>query len=152
MSEARGHWYLLTGLLIGLALGIYYAWELSPLEYVDTPPSSLRADFKDEYRYLIAASYRATGNLDRARARLSLLGDPDPVIALGEQAQRMLAASAPAGAIRLVADLAEALLNPALASSSESLIQPLPTESAAQPVRLRTHPCPPMRPRPLNPF
>lgn len=152
MSEARGHWYLLTGLLIGLALGIYYAWELSPLEYVDTPPSSLRADFKDEYRYLIAASYRATGNLDRARARLSLLGDPDPVIALGEQAQRMLAASAPAGAIRLVADLAEALLNPALASSSESLIQPLPTESAAQPVLPADTPLPTDATSPFEPI
>ena len=119
MRETRGHWYLLTGLLIGLALGVLYAWTLAPLEFVDTPPSSLRADFKDEYRYLIAASYRATGNLDRARARLALLGDPDPVVALGEQAQRMLAASAPAGAIRLVADLAEALLNPALVASGQ---------------------------------
>jgi hypothetical protein len=152
MSEARGHWYLLTGLLIGLVLGIGYAWALSPLEYVDTPPSSLRADFKDEYRYLIAASYRVTGNLDRARARLALLGDPDPVAALGEQAQRMLAASAPTGAIRLVTDLAEAVLNPALASSSEPLIQPLPTDSAVQPAPPEDTPLPTDATSPFEPI
>jgi hypothetical protein len=127
MSERRGHWYLLTGLLIGLVLGVGYAWVLAPVEFIDTTPDSLRADFKDEYRYLIAASYHVSGNLERASARLTLLGDPDPAAALGAQAQRMLAANAPAGAVRLVAELAEAMLNPALASAE------LPGEPAAEP-------------------
>lgn len=156
MSETRGHWYLLTGLLIGLVLGIGYAWILSPLEYVDTPPNSLRADFKDEYRYLIAASYRVTGNLDRARARLALLGDPDPVAALGEQAQRMLAANAPTGAIRLVADLAEAVLNPALASSNQAgdvpAPQPLPVDSEIQPAAPADTPLPTDATSPFEPI
>ena len=112
MSEKRGHWYLLTGLLIGLAIGIVYAWLIAPVEYTDTSPASLRADFKDEYRYLIAASHRVHGNIDRTRARLFLLNDPDPVAALGEQAQRLLAADAPNSAVRALADLAEILQNP----------------------------------------
>jgi hypothetical protein len=120
MSEARGHWYLLTGFLIGLLLGVAYAWLAAPLEYVDTSPSSLRSDFKDEYRYLIAASHQATGNLGRTRARLALLGDPDPAAALGEQAQRMLAVNAPMASIRVLADLAETL-------------QRAPEEPSAQP-------------------
>lgn len=117
MSENRGHWYLLTGLLIGLVLGVIYAWMFSPLEYVDTTPDSLRADFKDEYRFLIAFSHRAHGNLERTRARLSLLGDPDPAAALGEQAQRMLSGDAQMSAVRILADLAEVLQNPALQSA-----------------------------------
>jgi hypothetical protein len=117
MSENRGHWYLLTGLLIGLVLGVIYAWMFSPLEYVDTTPDSLRADFKDEYRFLIAFSHRAHGNLERTRARLSLLGDPDPAAALGEQAQRMLSGDAQMSTVRILADLAEVLQNPALQSA-----------------------------------
>lgn len=91
MREERGPWYLLTGFLIGVALGVAYAWVISPVQYVDTSPVSLRADFKDQYRALIAAAYVANGDLARAEARLNLLGDADTARALTEQAQRTLA-------------------------------------------------------------
>ena len=91
MREERGPWYLLTGLLIGLALGLVYAWVMQPVEYVDTFPASLRTDFKDQYRALIASAYVANGDMVRARARLELLGDEDLLRALSEQAQRTLA-------------------------------------------------------------
>jgi hypothetical protein len=91
MREERGPWYLLTGLLIGLAFGLAYAWVLSPREYIDNSPASLRADFKDRYRALIAAAYAANGNLPRAQSRLALLRDADTNRVLAEQAQRSLA-------------------------------------------------------------
>ncbi len=84
-------WDILLALLVGLGLGLVYSWIISPTRIVDAQPSALRADFKDQYRSLIAAAYNATGNLPRARARLSLLGDSDPVEALNAQAQRMQA-------------------------------------------------------------
>jgi len=56
-------------------------------------PKTLRADFKDQYRSLIAAAYAATGNLPRAQARLALLGDPNAIEALNGQAQRMQASN-----------------------------------------------------------
>lgn len=89
--EERGPWYLLTGLIIGLLLGALYARFIQPVEYVDTSPASLRADFKDRQRALIAAAYAATGDLVRAQARLGLLQDADVFRALTEQAQRTLA-------------------------------------------------------------
>jgi hypothetical protein len=90
MREDRGHWYLLTGFVIGIVLGLVYAWLISPRGTQDTSPASLQPEFKDQYRAMIAAAFVATGNLPRAEARLALLGDADSVIALSEQAQRTL--------------------------------------------------------------
>ena len=91
MTEERGRWYLLTGFVIGILLGVAIAWLIIPREYQDTSPASLRRNFKDEYRAMIAAAYVADGNLPRAKARLDLLQDGDAVRTLAEQAQRTLA-------------------------------------------------------------
>ena len=90
MRDERGHWYLLTGFVIGIVLGLVYAWLISPQQYQDTSPASLLPEFKDQYRAMIAAAFVATGNLPRAEARLALLGDSDVERALTEQAQRTL--------------------------------------------------------------
>lgn len=90
-KRSRGPWYLITGFLLGAVLGLAYAWIVDPIEYVDTAPVSLRSDFKDEYRALIASAYVANGDLARAEARLALLGDGDVARVLAEQAQRAMA-------------------------------------------------------------
>jgi hypothetical protein len=87
----RGILHIFLALLTGLGLGLAYSWFLSPVEYIDANPAILRADFKDQYRIVIAASYAGTLDLPRARARLELLGDTDPIAELSAQAQRMLA-------------------------------------------------------------
>lgn len=75
--EQRKPWYLLTGIILGVLFGLGYAWWVSPVEYVDTPPSSLRNDFKDQYRVLIALSYAVNGDLVKAKERLALLDVDD---------------------------------------------------------------------------
>ncbi len=105
-EDSRGPWYLLTGLVIGLSLGILYTRLFQPVRYVDTSPSTLRDEFKDQYRSLIAAAYLSTGDIIRANARLDLLQDPDKFRAITEQAQRTLAQdgdSAEARALGLLA-------------------------------------------------
>lgn len=90
----RFPWLLLTtllALLLGLGAGLAYAWVISPLNLTSSSPNLLRSDFKDQYRSIIAASYAATGNLPRAEARLSLLGDENTIEALNAQAQRVTA-------------------------------------------------------------
>ena len=84
-------WDVLLALLVGLGLGLVYSWVISPRHVVDAEPVALRADFKDQYRSVIAAAYNSTNNLPRARARLSLLGDTDSIEVLNAQAQRMMA-------------------------------------------------------------
>jgi len=108
MREDRGSWYLFTGLVIGIILGLIYAWIIAPVQYVDTEPVTLRADLKDTYRLTIAQSYAVTGDLARAQARLALLGDEDSAQALAEQAQRAHADGAP-GDSQTLAVLAAAL-------------------------------------------
>jgi hypothetical protein len=94
---------LLLALLLGLGAGLAYAWVFSPRGLTDSDPALLRADFKDQFRSAIAASYAATGNLPRAQARLALLGDEDPAEALNAQAQRIIASGNFAGADQLAA-------------------------------------------------
>jgi hypothetical protein len=84
-------WNVFLAFLVGLGVGLGYSWVISPLRVVDADPTTLRADFKDQYRSVIAASYAATRNLPRAQARLAVLGDSNSVEALNAQAQRMLA-------------------------------------------------------------
>jgi hypothetical protein len=98
--------HLLVALLAGAGLGLAYSWKLSPVTYVDASPAILRSDFKDQYRMVIAASYASTQDIARARARLELLGDTDPVAELSAQAQRMLASGETFERVRPIAQLA----------------------------------------------
>ena len=86
----RFPWDILLALLIGLGLGLAYAWVIAPQRFTASEPSTLRSDFKDQFRSAIAASYAATGNLPRAQARLSLLKE-NSTEALSAQAQRTIA-------------------------------------------------------------
>ncbi len=110
MNQARGQWYLLTGLILGIGLGLLIAWQLFPVQYQAGLPANLRADFKDEYRYMIAASYAATGNLGRAKARLALLQDGNTLQMLGDQTQRMLSNNAAPSVVRSLSVLSDALM------------------------------------------
>ncbi len=105
----RLFWLSLLALALGFGLGLTYAWLISPLRIADPSPRALRADFKERFRSAIAAAYASTGDLERARARLALLGDPDPAQALTAQAQRMLAAGESLESVRQVALLASIL-------------------------------------------
>jgi|GEM_PF-365508 len=87
----RDHWYLLSGLVLGIVAGLIFTWLLFPVVYEDTSPDTLAEDYKEIYRRTIAEVYVVTGDLDRAISRLNLLENDDIVFALGAQAQRALA-------------------------------------------------------------
>lgn len=129
----RQIWELALALLAGLGLGLLYSWVLSPVRYVDTLPNSLRADFKDQFRSAIAAAYAATGNLERARARLAVLGDSNSIQALSAQAQQMLAAGGSGQSVEQIARLASALGQPETAvipTGTTAPTQTSPVEAA----------------------
>lgn len=105
----RVPWVLVAGVILGIVLGIVYAWLISPVQYVDGAPDALHSSFKDQYRRLIASTYQVDGDLARARLRLSTLADPDPAAALIDQASRLLAIGDPEGAAYSLLVLAQAL-------------------------------------------
>ena len=113
-EKKLGQWYLLTGLLIGILLGLAFTWLIWPVVYVDTTPASLSNSYKAIYRGTIAQTYAATGNLERAVSRLALLENEDIVFALGAQAQAALAdgRSAEAHALALLASAIQANQTP----------------------------------------
>lgn len=116
MKQRRGSLYLLTGLILGIILGLVFSWAVFPAGPKDSPPGNLQPEQKDQYRALIAMAFVSTGDLVRARARLSLLGDPDPYASLVEQAKRM-AASGETGEVTSLRLLAEALAKNPLGSN-----------------------------------
>jgi hypothetical protein len=68
-----------------------FSWVISPVQYLDTPPDSLKEIYKDQYRAVIASAFEANQDIVRAKARLELLGDDDIYRAVAEQAQGVLA-------------------------------------------------------------
>lgn len=98
--------HVTVAFLAGLGIGLGYSWLISPVTYVDANPALLRDDFKEQYRVVIASSYASTHDLARARARLELLSDADPIGELSAQAQRMLGSGEPFERVQLLAKLA----------------------------------------------
>lgn len=135
-SEKRGNWYLLTGLILGVVLGLVYAWMVSPVEYVDAGPYSLREDFKDQYRLLVALAYLADNNLERAQARLDQLKDPDIAQTVAMQAQQYLANGRSELETRSLGLLAVAL------GEGPPPVVTLPTPSASQTPTITITPTP----------
>jgi hypothetical protein len=138
-QERRDPWYMLTGFILGTLMGVLYAWLVSPIAYTDTPPAALRADFKDQYRTLIALAYASNGDLGRAKARLALLDETDTGSYLAEQVQLAADGRRPVSEIQAMILLAEALgvdiqppeLTPTAAPSDTP--SPSPTATATTP-------------------
>ena len=89
-DEPRSQLYLLTGIAIGLIVGLVVAWLLFPAQVNGISPAKLSPFAKEEYRTQIAMAYAATGDAHRAAARLALLEDRDPIRSLNVQAQLAL--------------------------------------------------------------
>ncbi len=52
----------LVAFILGLALGLVYAWMISPVEWTDQPMTFLRADLQEEYLRAAVDSYRVNAD------------------------------------------------------------------------------------------
>jgi hypothetical protein len=77
MSPQR--WVLFAfSILAGVAIGLLYGWVISPIEYVDTSPDSLRVDYRADYVLMVAEIFQVEQDPDLAVRRLALLGGALP--------------------------------------------------------------------------
>jgi hypothetical protein len=65
---------LIIGLLIGVALGLFYGWVIHPIEHDVTTPNSLQEKYQAELILMIAEAYSNEPDLDLARQRMIGLG------------------------------------------------------------------------------
>jgi len=63
---------------VGIGLGLLYGWILSPVEYTDTSPDTLRADYRADYVLMVAEIYQSERDVALAARRLALLGSAHP--------------------------------------------------------------------------
>lgn len=129
MESDRGHWYIITALVLGVGLGILISWVLYPNNLEETHPRDLRSDYKDVYRSLIARAYQVNQNLPRAEARLALLGDENPPQALAAQAQRSLAEEGNHELAKILANLSAALQQTPQPPRTSTPTSPLGTQT-----------------------
>ena len=104
-TATQSHWYLLTGLVLGLAIGLVISLRIAPAVNAEALPHELDAAGKTAYREQIALAYASNHDLSRAMSRLELLKDADPAAALIAQAQAVVAQGGPVELSRALAEL-----------------------------------------------
>jgi hypothetical protein len=94
---------------VGVGLGLLVGWVLWPVQYYDTAPADLQADYRDEYVRLVALTYDVTGDLTAARRRLARLDADEPSAPLVDLTERLIDRGAAPEIIRPLAVLARDL-------------------------------------------
>lgn len=64
----------LIALVVGILLGLTWAWGIQPVEWIDQPVDKLRADLRLEYLSMAVDSYRVNGDAVQAAKRYNDLG------------------------------------------------------------------------------
>jgi hypothetical protein len=99
----------LIAILLGLAAGLVYGWVVSPVEYTNTSPDTLRADYRADYVLMAAEVYHADRDSDGAARRLAMLGSDPPGQIAAQALQFGLQAGYPANDLQLLQELTAAL-------------------------------------------
>ena len=65
--------------LVGLGLGLYYGWVVSPVQFVDTTLDTLRVDYQTDIVLMVAEEFAEDKDTLRAVERLYLVGSESPL-------------------------------------------------------------------------
>ena len=73
--------YILFGvtILVGLIAGLFYGWELSPVDFALGGPTDLRIDYQADYALMVAEAYRSEQNIENAARALGLFPETNPL-------------------------------------------------------------------------
>jgi hypothetical protein len=131
MKEKAPPLYLITGIVIGVLLGLLLAYGLFPVRYTGTTPDTLDASAKDTYRQLVGKAYLYEADSGRAFSRLALLQDADLQAELVKQSQQLAAEGTDTQAARGLALLSAVFTQPNLVITPLVTALPAVTETSA---------------------
>ncbi|MCB9453253.1 MAG: hypothetical protein H6672_17615 [Anaerolineaceae bacterium] len=100
---------LVIGLAIGAGIGLYVGWVQAPVEFVNSPASSLAERYLDEYIVMVSGGYLLDGDLGGAVERLQILGTANIPALVQETAEKFISDSRNVDDIRKLVALAEAM-------------------------------------------
>jgi len=63
---------------LGVTAGLIYGWVIAPVQYTETAPASLRADYRTDYVLMVAETFHVEQDAALAVRRLSVLGSEPP--------------------------------------------------------------------------
>jgi hypothetical protein len=75
MNSPRILWvFIVLALVVGIVIGIAYGWYVDPVDYFNTTPDTLRADFKADYVLMTAEAFQVEQDPGLAARRLAIFG------------------------------------------------------------------------------
>ncbi|MBN1262248.1 MAG: hypothetical protein JXB35_16335 [Anaerolineae bacterium] len=132
----KRRWFLLVGLILGVAAGLLYAWQLNPVEYYDTYPPLMRSDFRMDWIRMVALAHAGGMDLERAQVLLHDLSGNEIETVLADALDEAVAEGRDVVVLQRVAQLASAygldttavrIYTEEVAVTQPSLATPLPT-------------------------
>ena len=78
-------------IILGVAIGMVYAWVINPVQWVDGEPQQLRADLQEDYLRMAIDSYSVNKDAELALIRYQALGENGSVtlVAVSEDPQEL---------------------------------------------------------------
>jgi hypothetical protein len=70
--------FIVLALLAGIGIGIAYGWYIDPVDYFNTTPDTLRADYQADYVLMTAEAYQVEQDPGLAARRLAIFGTKSP--------------------------------------------------------------------------
>lgn len=98
--------FLIVGLLLGLVAGLFYTWQLAPVEYYDTYPPEMHPYYREDWIRMTALSYGVEGDWERARLRLQDLPVAEIQSVVTVTLDNLIAAGRPIRILQRVAQMA----------------------------------------------
>lgn len=65
----------ISALVLGLVVGVFYAWVISPIRWIDGTPEQLRVDLRQDYMRMTVDSYSINNDENLAITRYQNLGE-----------------------------------------------------------------------------
>jgi hypothetical protein len=80
-EQSKKPWVIIVaGLLVGLILGLIYAWAVNPVQWTDAPIDMLRLELQEEYMRMAIDSYSVNQDVAQAQARYNAIGENKELI------------------------------------------------------------------------